>query len=145
MYNLGSLRSFGLHMLIVAVGFLYKPWMETQYGATIGKMALNLKVVGHNFQNIDFKQSLLRSAIYIIPGLILIPYTFLQFQNPVLANANGFLEFTELARIEYPSQWWISNLVTVFLFVDLIVLLSDSSGQRKSWHDRIGKTYVVEN
>ena len=72
--NFISMRSFFLYLIILLFGVAYKPFMESKYQATLGKMALNLKVTNYDFKPIDYETSLLRSLIYILPSLVLFPF-----------------------------------------------------------------------
>ncbi|MBK8392708.1 MAG: RDD family protein [Saprospiraceae bacterium] len=70
--------------MALVIGILlmcYKPFMEFQYGATLGKMAVKLKVVNLDFEKITLSQSIIR----YIPGLWFTPkfsYYLLTFPKP---------------------------------------------------------------
>jgi hypothetical protein len=106
-------------------------------------MALDLKVTDHNFNQINFKQSLMRSIILVFPVILSVPIYYLAFNNPILANITGVLEFAQALTLEYPIQSWIGNLSLTILLIDIIVLLTDKTKTQKSLHDRIGKTFVI--
>jgi uncharacterized RDD family membrane protein YckC len=141
--NITNYKSFLFYLPIAIIGFLYKPYMESKYGATLGKMALDLKVTDHNFNQINFTQSLMRSIILVFPVILSVPIYYLAFNNPILANITGVLEFAQALTLEYPIQSWIGNLSLTILVIDIIVLLTDKTKTQKSLHDRIGKTFVI--
>lgn len=117
--------------------------MESHYGATIGKMAFQLKVTDQNFNRIDFKQSILRSIILIFPAILFVPIYYVAFNNPNLAEFSQITKFAQGLTLEYPIQSWISNLSFIILVVDIVVLVTDKTKTQRALHDRIGKTYVV--
>ena len=58
--NITQFKSFAFYLPIALIGILYKPFLESYYGATLGKMALDLKVTDVNYNKIDFEKSLRR-------------------------------------------------------------------------------------
>ncbi len=141
--NIANFKSFLIYLPVAIVAIFYKPFMESKYGATLGKMALKLKVTDQNFNQIDFKQSLLRSIILIFPAILFVPIYYLAFNNPNLAEYSQIFEFAQSLAIEYPIQSWISNLSFIIIVIDIIMLLTDKTKTQRSLHDRIGKTFVL--
>ncbi|EDM44093.1 membrane protein, RDD family [unidentified eubacterium SCB49] len=141
--NIANFKSFLLYIPIASIAIFYKPFMESKYGATLGKMAFKLKVINKEFNPIDLKQSFLRNIILIFPAILFVPIYYLAFNNPILSNTTGLIEFTQGLTIEYPIQGWISNLGFLVIVIDMIVLLTDSTKTNRSLHDRIGSTFVV--
>src|SRR3989338_7908386 len=71
-------------LLLLFEDILYFTLLEAKYSRTIGKMALNIKVVSENNKKITFKQALIRNitktvpifmAIFRIIGFFLIIFT----------------------------------------------------------------------
>ncbi|MFT7627615.1 MAG: putative RDD family membrane protein YckC [Ulvibacter sp.] len=141
--NIANFKSFLIYLPIAIIGIFYKPFMESKYGATFGKMALNLKVTDQNFNQINFWQSLLRSIILVFPAILLVPIYYLAFNNSDLAEFTKLLEFVQGFAAEYPIQSWISNLSFLIIVIDIIVLLTDKTKTQRSLHDQIAKTYVI--
>jgi uncharacterized RDD family membrane protein YckC len=141
--NIANFKSFLIYLPIAIVAIFYKPFMESKYGATFGKMALKLKVTDQNYNQIDFKQSLLRSIILIFPAIFFVPIYYFAFNNPNLAEYSQIFDFAQGLAVEYPIQSWISNLSFLIIVIDIIVLLTDQTKTQRSLHDRIGKTYVL--
>jgi uncharacterized RDD family membrane protein YckC len=144
-WNITYLKSFLLYLVIAIIGIGYKPLMEHHYGATVGKMALNLKVTDLNFKRIDLQQSFLRSFILIFPMALNIPLYYLAFDNPEVVNTDSFIEFGSNMATNYPFfQGLISKLTFITLILEIVFLLSDRSKKERALHDRIGKTYVIK-
>ena len=141
--NIANFKSFLLYLPVAIIGISYKPFMESKFGATFGKMALSLKVTDQDFNLINLQQSLLRSTILIFPAIFFIPIYYFAFNNPVLANSTQLIEFGQVLAFEYPIQAWISNLGFLIIVIDTIVLLTDKSETQRSLHDRIAKTQVI--
>lgn len=142
--NFISLKSFYVYLPIALIAILYKPYMESRHQATLGKMALNLKVTDLNYEQIDFEKSLLRSLIVMIPALIYIPVQYLAFDNPNLMAIEGFWDFSQGVAATYPAMGTFNSIFSLVLLVDLILLLADSSKRQRSLKDRMAKTYVLK-
>ena len=141
--NIYGIKSFYVFFLISSLAILYKPYMESKYGATIGKMILKLRVTDTNFDTIDLNRSFLRSLILILPSILLIPFYYSAFENPAIMSTDGFLEFSVAITQAYPLMSIISNLSFVVLVAEIVVILTDNSKKQRSLHDRIAKTYVI--
>lgn len=142
--NITNYKSFLFFLSISLISILYKPYMESTYGATLGKMFLKIKVVGENNQLIDIKKSFLRSLITILLPIIYIPVYYFAFQNPEILNSEGLLDFSLKVNINYPLLSPITSLFSILFFIDLIMLAVDST-YKKSLKDFIAKTYVIKN
>jgi len=142
--NFTTVKSFYVYLPIAIIGILYKPYMESYYQATLGKMALNLKVTDHNFEKIDFEKSLLRSLIIMIPALIFIPVQYLAYDNPNLMSIEGFWSFSKGVQETYPTMGTFNSFYSLIFIADLIMLLTDSTKRNRSLKDRIAKTFVLK-
>ncbi|GGZ94365.1 RDD family protein [Algibacter mikhailovii] len=141
--NISNFKSFLLYLPFAILAILYKPFLESYYGATIGKMIVKIKVTDKNFKKIDMTTSILRSSILVIPLIMYIPIYYLAFNNTSLYEINEFMEFSTAIATEYPMQGIIGNLSMIIIVADIIFLLSDSTKTKRSLHDRIANTYVI--
>jgi len=143
--NISNYKSFILYLPFALIGICYKPFMESYYGATIGKMVLKLKVTNKNFEKIDITTSILRSLILIFPAVMYVPIYYMAFNNPNLADLNGLMEFSKALSAEYSMLGIIGNLSMILIIADIIFLLTDSTKTQRSLHDRIANTYVISD
>src|SRR5450755_3907233 len=65
-----------LFVLTSLIAIAYKPFMEYRFGATVGKMAARLRVVGHSFGKVTLKEELSRVSFYLIPQILQQTLTF---------------------------------------------------------------------
>jgi uncharacterized RDD family membrane protein YckC len=144
-YNVLNVKSFWLYLLVTIITLLYKPILEYLFGATIGKMFLDLKVTNQSFEKITLKQSFFRSSILIVPPLILLPFYYQAFQNVTLMSVKTINEFNAGFNAHYPLSSDISNIMVLIVVVDLIVMLTDKTKRNISLHDQIGKTLVIKS
>ena len=122
-------------------GTAYKPFCEYEYGATLGKMALKLKVVNQQFEKANLQEVLLRNVFQIVLTLVGLVTTVIFFNSPEFQEITGFMEYSTKLNANQGSMW-VNWVVYILYIVDVIYLLSDK--QKRSLHDRIGNTYVVQ-
>lgn len=142
-YNVTTWKNLPLLLFLSSVGFIYKPAMEYKYGATLGKMVLNLTVVNHQFGKANLKEILLRNIFHILGGIITLTQAISIFMDPAFEQVHSFIDYsTMLSQGSQSGSMNIQqNISMIIYFADIITLLSDK--QKRSLHDRIGKTYVV--
>lgn len=143
--NVIYFKSFLLYLPFALFAVCYKPFMESHYGATFGKMILKIKVTNHNFEKIDITTSILRSLILVFPSVMYIPIYYMAFNNPGLVAINDFMTFSAAMTVEYSIQGIIGKLSFFIIVTDLIFMLTDATKKQRSLHDRIANTYVINS
>ena len=127
-------------IIISLITLAYKPVLEYLYGATVGKMAVKIKVVNKHFQRPSISNILLRNIFNIGYRLFIMISWFLVFYREDLSDS-PFLQDMGTSLSYFNEQGW-SNYVLLFIcIVEIICLLTDD--QKRSLHDRIGETLVV--
>lgn len=143
--NFAVFKSFWTYFLFFFLISLYKPYFEYYYGATLGKMALKIKVTDYGFNKINFEQSLIRSLIFIIPSFLNLAPQYLAYNNSTLMASNSFWEFNTLISQTYPLASLLGCFTGILMIIDLVFLLADDTKKQRSLHDRIAKTYVIKS
>jgi uncharacterized RDD family membrane protein YckC len=139
--NITSWKSAIILVIFSMVTLSYKPVMEFVYGATLGKMALRLRVTNLEFENASLGEILLRNIFHLTPGLISLFFTIGVYTDPGFESVDGFGDFTIFLQ-GFPILQYINYVVIFITLVDVIVLISDP--QKRSLHDKIGGTFVIE-
>ena len=122
---------------------VYKPFMEYEYGATLGKMAVGIKVVGHQFQKVTLKEELRRVSFYIVPNIIQQVLTLNFYFSHQLDSIQHYKDYNDYIVNSNPALYILNIIVIVLLIVDTITFLSNV--QNRSLHDLYAGTYVIEN
>jgi len=113
--------------------------MEWKFGATLGKMALKIRVVDEELQAISLNQAALRFLPYFAVSLSVL------FSTIALFGMNGFYEahtFADFQTLEPNSSGSGTIQLTVFFFIfscSSIVL----DKKRQAIHDQISRTYCI--
>lgn len=138
-YNTMSIKSLTLSVAITVVWWFYKPLMEWKFGATVGKMALKIRVVDEDLKAISFNQAALRFLPYFAVSL-----SFL-FSTIALFGLDGFYEAKTIEAfqaLEPEMSRLDTTQLTVFFFIfSCSSIMLDE--KKQAIHDRISKTYCI--
>lgn len=141
-YNTATIKSFTLAFIISTLSFLYKPLMEGIKGATLGKMACNLKIVdvedlGQISMTTSFTRNLPWFVFYVIGQIT----SWETFSHPNFAEVDNFLEIGVLAQDSSASA-----IQSIFSFIFLIIVFIVAIDSKKQGlHDKWSKVYVIKN
>ena len=140
-YNSMKIKSLAV-MLIVSFAYAaYKVLMEARYGATLGKMAVKIKVVNQEFGKIGLNEAIVRNVFQIYSSFSTAVIGVMLFNDPAFINATTF---TEVGIVQQQHGNVIySIVVAVILIGENLAMLADE--QKRTIHDRIGKTYVIKS
>ena len=129
-------------ILFTMIVLIYKPFMEYKFGATVGKMAVNAKVVNAAYQKPELRDALLRNIFNISHNLIGIVFLFVFFSLGELPRTS--LDYNNMRPLSDTEviKTIIDALFGIIAIVELIVLLTDE--KFRSLHDKIAKTYVIK-
>jgi uncharacterized RDD family membrane protein YckC len=138
-YNIMSIKSLTLSVGISMIWWFYKPLMEWKYGATVGKMALKIRVVDEELKAISLNQAALRFLPYFAVSLSFLFSTFALFRLDGFYEARTVEAFQvlepEMSRLD-------TTQLTVFFFIfSCSSIMLDE--KKQAIHDRIGKTYCI--
>jgi uncharacterized RDD family membrane protein YckC len=140
-FNMTSWKSSMLLVVITLVSVAYKPFLEFNYGATLGKMALKLKVVNLQYGKADLGEILARNIFHIVPALFTLFFSINIYNDPEFASVTGFMEYSTFTR-KFTALQFISVASGLITIVDGIILLADKHS--RSLHDKIGQTCVID-
>lgn len=141
MFNDFRLKSMMLSLVIILIGAVYKPLMEGLYGATLGKMAMNLKVVNYENQHITMEQSVFRSLPWIISSFISIMMAITVSHEEMTENIENTIGIVDF--IGGLGMWHIINMVYGFVFIGYVGSLIFNA-KKQGLHDITARTYCVK-
>jgi uncharacterized RDD family membrane protein YckC len=137
--NLYIFKNTALLILLSLPSFLYKPLMESIYGATLGKMACGIKVIDGMGQKLDLGTAFLRALPFLLANFIgtlqsLILYSSSEFQSATTIEEMGQLQqFGPIDIVVY--------LVNFIVLADCIV--AAFSYRKRALHDMLAGSYCV--
>jgi uncharacterized RDD family membrane protein YckC len=141
-------NSLYLMTLIVpgALSIVYQLYLTSKYGATLGKIAMDVKIMRQDGGPIGFTHANLRYLPYSIFGVIAVLGNIEALNNVPIPSIFFEHTWTDRGKIlqHYQPAWAALTTVASFLFVlvDVVALLV--SKQKLSMYDRIGGTMVIK-
>ena len=139
--NITFYQSFYIYLITALIAVGYKPTLESMYGATLGKMLINIKVVDYDGNRINIAQAILRNIFKITQLLLVVFFQYAAFNDPVLLSTKNYFDYQLLFQESYTGVSYISNAMFVITMAELISMNIDL--KHRSLHDRIAKTVVV--
>ena len=128
-------------MVIVSVlAFLYKPYLEWKKSATYGKIAVGIKVVDYDGENIDQSQAIARYFPWIISFVISFTTNFLLFLSPEFQDVEDFMQLSVLMQ-DSPLNT-INSIYGVIFLILVGSMIADA--KKQGFHDKYAKTYCIK-
>jgi uncharacterized RDD family membrane protein YckC len=128
------------------LSIIYQLSLTSKFGATLGKMAMGIKIVRLDGSPIGFAQANVRYSPYLILGIIAVMGNIEAFNNipvPSIFFEHGWSDRSRLVQQYQPIWVFLSSVVgMLFALADAIALLI--SKQKLSVHDRMASTMVVK-
>lgn len=131
----GTGAVYTIAMVIVAIAY-FVIMESSKFQATLGKMALGIKITDENGNRISITTSLLR---YIVFEILTIVSKLLVLTEPTIKIDPNNIQ--QLSKIYTTPSSIVSYVGIVYDIIILITILSSEANQ--GLHDRIAKTYVV--
>jgi uncharacterized RDD family membrane protein YckC len=140
MYNMYFWKSLPVQLFTTFLLMVYKPFMEYQYGGTLGKMAVSVKVVDGDSHSISITQSVIRNAPSLLSQVVTLIGAMLLFLNPDFQSADSMME---VATLQNEVMSPIPNyIISFFLFVSYITV--GLSSKKQGLHDMMAGTYCIK-
>lgn len=137
-YNLTTWKGYMIVLLATIAQIIYKPYMEWKYQATLGKIAMKIKVVDYNFEAITFEQSLKRFTFYFISYFAGLISTIALMRTPGFEEVSNF---TNLGVFQENNENHIDTFTSILLLASVIPVAFNP--KRQGWHDQLAKTYCI--
>ena len=138
-WNIFSLKSTAVLVLISLPGLIYKPFMESFFGATLGKMSCKIKVIDDNGKKLSLFSAYIRFFPFLLSTGINLAGQLILFSSPQFQSAKSMMEISQaqqgssLAMITYP----VSALVLIdCLFVAFTF-------RKRALHDMMAESFCV--
>jgi uncharacterized RDD family membrane protein YckC len=139
-YNIPQYKSVVLLSIFFLIQLSYKPLLEFHFGTTIGKSLFNLRVVNYDSCKPTLMEALLRNIFTITTLTINFIIAYLTYSDSSFLTVTTQSGYNELAS-HFVNRTHMERVVFIILLIDIAFFIQDP--KRRSLHDRIGKTYVV--
>jgi uncharacterized RDD family membrane protein YckC len=140
-YNLNSLKSLPLQIFTTVLLMVYKPWMEFQYGSTLGKMAVRVKVVSRDSDSISIQQAVIRNAPGFASQILAMITTVLLFMHPDFQTVSSMDEVANLEDRVFTSV--PEYVITSFYMISCFAVAFNANKQ--ALHDSMAGTFCIRS
>jgi uncharacterized RDD family membrane protein YckC len=140
-FNYFSAKSLPLFLLLSIPALVYKPLMESRYGATLGKMALGLRVIDQHGRRLNIGAAYVRFSPWLALAVVGLITNVWVFSTPQLQTVSGFVEFGQLMQ-QSPVNL-LSNILNCVFLIDCVT--AAFTYRKRAIHDMIAGSYCVRN
>ena len=138
-WNIFSLKSIPVLVLISLPGLIYKPFMESFFGATLGKMSCKIKVIDDNGKKLSLFGAYVRFFPFLILAGISLAGQLIVFSSPQFQSATSMMEISEALKGNF--------LVPIRKVVALLVLIecvfAAFTFRKRALHDMLAESFCI--
>ena len=138
-WNIFSLKSTVVLILTTLVGFIYKPFMESYFGATLGKMSCGIKVIDDNGNKLSLPGAYVRYFPFLLSAGITLASQLILFSSPQFQSATSFVEIGQAKQGSFLDP--IGTIVNLLIVVDCVVVAF--AFRKRALHDMLAESFCV--
>ena len=139
LWNTYSLKSTAVLVLIFVPGFIYKPFMESFFGATLGKMACGIKVIDDHGKKLSLFGAYVRYFPFLIQAGVNLAGQLILFSSEQYQSATSFMELSQAQQGNPLSL--LSTIVNVLVAIECIV--AAFTFRKRALHDMLAESFCV--
>ena len=137
--NFTSIKSFLVLIIIAIPGLIYKPFMESYYGATLGKMVLKLKVINERGEKLDLQSAYIRYIPFLLATVISFAGGYILFSLPEFKTVTNMVEIGQLQ--EQSSLKSVESVINLFILVNCVAVAF--TYRKRAFHDMMARSFCV--
>lgn len=138
-WNLYSLKSIPVLILINIPGLIYKPVMESFCGATLGKMACGIKVIDDKGKKLSIFGAYVRFFPFLLSAGVGLAGQLILYSSELFQTATTMVEIGQAQQGNYLAL--LSNIVNILVLIECIV--AAFTFRKRALHDMLAESYCV--
>jgi len=138
-WNFFSLKSTVVLVLISLPGLIYKPVMESFFGATLGKMSCKIKVIDDNGKMLSLFSAYIRFFPFLLLTGVTLAGQLILFSSPQFQSATSMIELGEAQQGSFLDV--IRYTATALVLIDCICVAF--TFRKRALHDMMAESYCV--
>jgi uncharacterized RDD family membrane protein YckC len=138
-WNTYSFKSIAVLILMNLPGFIYKPFMESFFGATLGKMACGIKVIDDNGKKLSLFAAYVRFFPFLIAAGVALAGQVIVFSSPQFQSATSMMEIGQAQQANYLK--YVGMIVNLLLIVECVFVAF--TFRKRALHDMLAESYCV--
>jgi uncharacterized RDD family membrane protein YckC len=138
-WNTYSLKSTAVLILISLPGLIYKPFMESFFGATLGKMACGIKVIDDNGRKLSFFVAYVRFFPFLITAGVTLAGELIVFSSSQFQSATSMTEILQAQQANYLGI--VGFIVNILVTIECV--FAAFTFRKRALHDMLAESYCV--
>jgi len=138
-WNMLSFKSTALLVLISLPGLIYKPVMESFFGATLGKMSCRLKVIDENGNKLSLFNAYIRFFPFLLSAGVALVGQLILFSSPQFQSATSLIEIGQIQQGSFMDV--IRYPVNALVLIDCLFVAF--TFRKRALHDMMAESYCV--
>ncbi|MBN2317093.1 MAG: RDD family protein [Sedimentisphaerales bacterium] len=138
-WNTFSLKSTIVLVLMSLPGLVYKPFMESFFGATIGKMACGIKVIDEKGKKLSLSKAYLRFFPFLIQAGVNLAGSLFLFLSEPFQSATSMMEISQAQQANFLAP--LGTGVNVLVMIECIV--AAFTFRKRALHDMLADSFCV--
>jgi uncharacterized RDD family membrane protein YckC len=138
-WNTYSLKSTAVLILSCLPGLIYKPFMESFFGATLGKMACGIKVIDDNGKKLSLFSAYVRFFPFLMSSGIAIAGQLIVFSSTQFQSATSMTEIAQAQQANYLGI--VGSIVNILVMIECV--FAAFTFRKRALHDMLAESYCV--
>ena len=138
-WNTYSLKSIVVLVLISLPGLLYKPFMESFFGATLGKMSCKIKVIDDNGKKLSLFNAYIRFLPFLVLAGVSLASQLILFSSSQFQSVKSWTELSQAQQGNFMVV--ISYPATLLVLIDCIMVAF--TFRKRALHDMMADSFCV--
>ena len=138
-WNTRSLKSTALLVLIYLPGLIYKPFMESFFGATLGKMACGIKVINDDGNKLPLFDAYVRFLPFLLSSGITMASQLILFSSTQFQSAESWIEIAQAQQGNVLEG--ISRILSLAILIDCV--FAAFTFRKRALHDMLAESFCV--
>ncbi|MHC4498586.1 MAG: RDD family protein [Planctomycetota bacterium] len=138
-WNVFTLKSTFVLILISLPGLVYKPFMESHFGATLGKMACRIKVIYDDGNKLSLACAYARFLPFLVHSAITLVGQLILFSSPQFESIRSLVELGQAREKGFLDA--LGYLVGIIIIIDCVV--AAFAFRKRALHDMLAESFCV--
>jgi uncharacterized RDD family membrane protein YckC len=139
--NMYSLKSTAVLVLISLTWLTYKPFMESFYGATLGKMFCKIKVIDKKGNKLSLLSAYIRFFPFLLLASVSLTGQLILFSSPQFKSVTSSIELGEAMQESFLVVISFPVYALILLLIDCVFVAF--TVRKRALHDMIAESFCV--
>ena len=138
-WNTFSLKSTAVLILASLPGLIYKPFMESFFGATLGKMSCKIKVIGDGGNKLSLFNAYIRFFPFLLLAGVGLASQLILFLSPQFESVTSWVELGEAQQ----GSFLVVIIYPVYALVLIDCIIVAFTFRKRALHDMMAESFCV--